>query len=517
MNLYRRLGLASLAVAFVLALLAVLPVAAASNFGTETPGTTVYDSAGILGPSQRSDLEAQAAQLRGAGIPVIVYIRADDRSSSQTMDDAKSLMADWNVELTSGAKDGFVIFINLKPGNLRHGSAAIYAGKALHDRALPQYELDRIYDDQMTPLLKQADFAGAIGVALTSVQHDVAFGPPPPRPPSAFERFSADMSRGPLSPVNIIGTVLAAMGVLFGFHYRARAAKPSGDPIPTTTPPEKLPPALAGALVAGSAADDRLMRATLFAFASRGALAVEPVSDDEVRIHLIDELQTPSEWETALWQALRAQADENGLIEQSQLRNLQSRWKPAKEELRQSLVRRGWFEASVPNRRRVMYLVAAVLFVLGIAALALAGTGKQPAGLAGAASLGIASVLVFVLASRMSELTNDGAIEAAPWIGFEQGLEASGNDWKDPLDLDVVMPYAVAFGVAKALDSRFESASDDGYQPVWLGPRVHRGSSPVSSYFTWLTINSAIAPAASSSSISGVGAAAGGAGASGSF
>ncbi|HLI52489.1 MAG TPA: TPM domain-containing protein, partial [Thermomicrobiaceae bacterium] len=455
----------SLAAALILALLAVLPAASASSFGTEIAGKAVYDSAGVLSPAQRSELETEANQLRQAGTPAIIYIRAESRSSGQTMDDAKSLMASWNVESAPGAKDGFVVFINLEPGNLKHGSATIYAGKALHERALPQSELDRIYDDQMTPLLKKADFAGAIGAALTGVQHDLAFGPPPPPPPSAFDRFSADASRGPLSPVNLIGLLLAAIGVFFGLRYRHTTARPPHEPIPTTVPPSKLAPALAGALVAGSASDDQLMRATLFDFASRGVLAVEPVSEDEVQIHLIGELEPRGEWEATLWRALKAQADEQGLIEHSQLANLQARWKPAKEELRASLVRRGLFEASVPDRRSLMYLVAGVLFVLALAALVLAGAGKQPAGVAGVVFLGAASVLILVLAARMSELSDEGANKAVPWIGFEQGLEASGREWNDPLNLDKVMPYAVAFGVAKALESRFESASDNGYQP----------------------------------------------------
>lgn len=513
----RRLSV-SLALGLVLALIAILPAAAASSFGNQTPGTSVYDSAGVLNASERFQLEALATRLGQAGAPAIVYIRADDRSAGETMDDAKSLMTDWSIESSPGAKDGFVVFINLKPGDLQHGSAAIYAGKSLHDRSLPQYELDRIYDNQMTPLLKKADFAGAINVALTTVQHDVAFGPPPPPPPSAFQRFSADATRGPLSPVNVIGLLVAVVGGFVALRKRYVVAKSSDRPTATTTPPGNLAPALAGALVAGSASDNELMIATLYDFASRGALAVEPISEEKVRIHLLSDLRPNAEWESAVWDALRSQADDDGVIEHDQLPNLQSHWGVPKEQLRDSLIGRGWFERTVPSRRNFIYSIAGILFILGVVALILAAVGDQALSAIGAGILGVTGISIFVLASRMRQNTSAGEAEALPWRGLQRGLELFGKEWDDPLDLDTVMPYAVALGVAKSLEKRFEAASDDGYQPAWLGPLQFRGNPGVSSYVCWLAMNSAIAPVSSGGSFSGgVGAAAGGAGAGGSF
>lgn len=508
---------ASLALGVTFALLAVIPASASSSFVQGTPGKFVYDTAGVLSPAQRSGLEAQADSLRRAGVPAIVYIREGDRSSNQTMDDAMSLMESWDVESAPGAKDGFVIFINLKPGDLKHGSAAIYAGKSLHDRSLPQYELDRIYSDQMAPLLKQGDFAGAIGTVLTTVQRDVTFGPPPPPPPSAFERFSADTTRGPISPVNLIGLLLAVVGAVLTTRLLQPAVRPSEAPTARTTPPGNLPPAVAGALVAGSASDNGLMQATLFDFAARGALAVEPISDDKVRIHLLGDLRPNSDWETALWETLRLQAGEHGSIEHDEIAKLQSHWDAPKEQLHDALVNRGWFDATVPSRRRTLYATGAILFLLGIGGLILAAAGAQPVGAVGGGLLAITGVTIFILAARMRENSSAGEVEALPWRGLQRGLEIFGKEWDDPLDLDMVMPYAVALGVAKSLEKRFEAASDEGYQPIWLGPMQFRGSSNISSYMCWAAINSAITPASTGAGFSGAGAAAGGAGAGGSF
>lgn len=508
----------ALVLGLVLALIAVLPTAAASSFGTQTPGTSVYDSAGVLNAAERTHLEAQATRLGQAGTPAIVYIRADDRSADETMDDAKSLMADWDIESSPGAKDGFVVFINLKPGDLEHGSAAIYAGKSLHARSLPQYELDRIYHDQMLPLLKKADFAGAIGIVLTTVQHDVAFGPPPPPPPSAFERFSADAARGPLSPVNIAALLLATLGAFFALRKRYVVAKPSEPPTTITTPPGNLAPAVAGALVAGGASNNEFMIATLYDFASRGVLAVEPISEEKVRIHLLSDLRSKAEWESAVWGALRAQADEDGIIDHDQLAKLQSHWDAPKEQLRDSLIDRGWFERTVPSRQHFMYVIAGILLIFGVVALILAAVGDQPPGAIGAGILAVTGITIFVLASRMRQNTSAGETEAQPWRGLQRGLELFGKEWNDPLDLDAVMPYAVALGVAKSLEKRFEAASEDGYEPTWLGPMQFRGNPSVSSYVCWMAMNSAITPVSSGGGFSGgVGAAAGGAGAGGSF
>jgi hypothetical protein len=35
----------------------------------------------------------------------------------------------WDVQSVPDARDGLVIFLNLKPGDVQHGEAALYAGE----------------------------------------------------------------------------------------------------------------------------------------------------------------------------------------------------------------------------------------------------------------------------------------------------------------------------------------------------------------------------------------------------
>ncbi len=59
-------------------------------------------------------------------------------------------MQAWNVESSSGARDGVVIFLNLQPDDQRHGEAAIIAGQKWNDKGiLTDRENQRIYDDVM--------------------------------------------------------------------------------------------------------------------------------------------------------------------------------------------------------------------------------------------------------------------------------------------------------------------------------------------------------------------------------
>src|SRR5579859_7491418 len=106
--------------------LVVLVLGATSILAAESPlsacpaspvsGQRIYDCAGLLTASETSDLEARARAVQQAGAPVIVYLQAKSATYDQTLSDAAGLMARWNVESKSGAKDGVVILLNLKPG-----------------------------------------------------------------------------------------------------------------------------------------------------------------------------------------------------------------------------------------------------------------------------------------------------------------------------------------------------------------------------------------------------------------
>jgi hypothetical protein len=76
-------------------------ISAASDFGTPIPGQHVYDMAGVLTPAETQALERRAVDLTASGTPVVVCLRAEDASQSQTTDDARDVDAKYDRELVS--------------------------------------------------------------------------------------------------------------------------------------------------------------------------------------------------------------------------------------------------------------------------------------------------------------------------------------------------------------------------------------------------------------------------------
>src|SRR5262245_55404560 len=114
-------GLAILLVALLALALAGCGDASAPDFGPPAPDQRVFDRAGVLSATERADLEAHAAGVARAGAPTIVYLRLLDASYDQTVQDARDLMDAWRVESVDGARDGLVVFLNLKPDDPHHG------------------------------------------------------------------------------------------------------------------------------------------------------------------------------------------------------------------------------------------------------------------------------------------------------------------------------------------------------------------------------------------------------------
>src|SRR5215471_16599565 len=144
-------------------LIAATTVFAASDFGTPTPGQHVYDRAGVLTPAETQSLERLVADLTASGTPVVVYLRAQDASQSQTTNDARDLMDAWNVQSAPDARDGLVIFLNLRPDDPHHGQAALFPGRRyVDDGTLSDSVLQRIFERDMQPALADGRLADGI-------------------------------------------------------------------------------------------------------------------------------------------------------------------------------------------------------------------------------------------------------------------------------------------------------------------------------------------------------------------
>ncbi len=170
--------------ALLVALACVLTVsvgsAAADDFGARVAGQHVYDRSGVLTSDQVQVLEDRVATLEGAHIPAVIYIQVKSATLQQAQQDARNLMDAWNVQSAEGARDGFVMFFDLTPGDTRHGQVGLFAGGTYARGPLSSTELDRIAGDVMRPALARGDLAGGAAAGLDAVAADV--GEPTPSP-----------------------------------------------------------------------------------------------------------------------------------------------------------------------------------------------------------------------------------------------------------------------------------------------------------------------------------------------
>jgi len=283
------------------------------RFGERVNGQRVYDRAGILTPAEISDLEAHAAAVERAGAPTVVYLQARDASQDETIQDGRDLMQAWNVESSSGARDGVVIFLNLQPDNKRHGEAAIIAGQKWNDKGnLTARENQRIYDDVMQPLLRDEKTAAGIAAALDAIAHDLTVGPPP----SSAAQQAADFLAGwPL--ITLAGLFILALATLIVHSRRWRKKPPTPPGSSDLTPSEDLTPALAGALTSGKIADTHL-EATLLDLARRGVIAMEP-DGDQLGVRILQPEPDLRGYERRLFTTIAEDAGPDGMIPASRI------------------------------------------------------------------------------------------------------------------------------------------------------------------------------------------------------
>ena len=128
-----------------------------------------------------------------------MVVRRLDETQDQTIADAATLMNSEHVESSPGAHDGLVVLVSLRPGDTRHGTAAMYAGEALLDGRVPRDELQRVYDEEMTPRLRGGEVAAAVDAGLLAVARDLRDGPPAPTR-SPAQRAAAGVTRLVLDP-----------------------------------------------------------------------------------------------------------------------------------------------------------------------------------------------------------------------------------------------------------------------------------------------------------------------------
>src|SRR5262249_35916504 len=95
----------------------------------------------------------------------------------EAANDAKALMNEWGVG-RAGINDGLVILFDVDT-SLQHGQVQLYAGPGFDSAFLSTEQRQSIYEDDMLPLLREADFDSAVQVALARVAGATLSAPDP--------------------------------------------------------------------------------------------------------------------------------------------------------------------------------------------------------------------------------------------------------------------------------------------------------------------------------------------------
>jgi uncharacterized membrane protein YgcG len=451
----------------------------------------VYDFAGILSPDAvvQAETTIDAIEAR-TGAEVVVYTQPVDYgvTTEETAARARALIDQWGIG-RKGFDDGMVIFFDIDPSG-EHGQVQLYAAPGFEATYLTNSQRQAIYENDMLPFLRNADFDGALGVALEQI--DAAATP---------ENAAALQTGRQINAVlGLVGAPIVFLG-LSGwafFHWRRFGKDPVylDDPsIYMPAPPPDLT-AASGAFVMDGKTSRRALTTAMLDLASRGLLSFReekgllglshkvgidtepPRGDDVEEAHRALNARRPTgPAEAVALTKLRALDGGAHYLEPDDLPKFGTSVSAFDTALENHVVDRGWMvekPSKVIGRwvgRGALALVAGVVavvigFNVPIAGLVMIG---------GAAIAG--GIVIMLFAQGMPSVTMPGAMIRAMLAAYRRTLEKTmeqarsmqqvvdeaGMDWL------VTPDQAVVWGTALGLQSKIEDVLQRSLEDVQTG------------------------------------------------
>lgn len=475
-------------------------------FPEPTEGQAVYDFAGVLSEGAIASAESTIDAIEArTGTEIVVYTQDSgsyELSTDETMAKVRALIDQWGVG-RAGFDDGLAIFFDLDP-SLEHGQVQLYAAPGFEAAFLSNEERQRIFEDDMLPYLRSADFDDALGAALAKV--DAAATPE--------HAAQLQTSRQINAVVGLVGAPIVLLG-LSGwafFHWRRFGKDPVylDDPsVLMPAPPPNLTAASAAVVMDGGTSR-RALTAAMLDLASRGLIAFREDAGilgigKKVGIDIAPE-RGDAEIEA---QRARNSRRPMGPAEELALRDLRSLGASAEgayidpdelpkfaekvggfdRVLEAHVVERGWF-AQKPSKVVGAWSVRGALAIVAGAIGIAAGLGIPFAGLTLIGAAGIAGGIVVVLfAQGMPAVTMPGAMIRAMLAAYrrtlqktmaqarsmQQVVDEAGLDWLDTPDQAVV--WGTALGLQHEIEGVLSRSLEDvrqgqsggviPYFPVW--------------------------------------------------
>ena len=471
-------------------------VAAGPPFPDPVEDHAVYDGAGIFSPATIAEAEATIDAIEArTGAEVVVYTQPVDFgvTTSETEARARALIDQWGIG-RAGFDDGMVIFFDIDPSG-EHGQVQLYGAPGFEAAFLTNGERQAIFDNDMLPFLRNADFDGALRVALERV--DAAATPEHAAQLQAGRQINAVLG--------LVGAPIVFLGLAGWafFHWRRYGKDPVylDDPsILMPAPPPDLT-AASGAFVMDGHASRRALTTAMLDLASRGTLAfreekgllglsnkvgvdVDPPSGDDVeetRRRLNARRPTGPAEEYALKELRDLAKDKTeGYIEPDDLPEFGTSVSTFDSKLETHVVKNRWMvekPSKVVNRWVARGIVA---IVAGVVALVI-GFNVPMSGLVLIGGAAIAGGLVItVMARGMPSVTMPGAMIRAMLAAYrrtlhktmeqarsmQQVVDEAGLPWLETPD------QAIVWGTALGLQGEIEDVLRRSLEDVHEAPQT---------------------------------------------
>ncbi len=482
-------------------------VPAGPPFPDPVAGRYVYDQANVFRPGTIAKVQAQIQAIRDrTGAEIVVYSQVVGSSVTQDQAEqhARALMDQWGVG-RKGFDDGLVILYDLDPSRV-HGQIQLYAGPGYQATFLSNQERQSIFDDDMLPLLKQADLDGALIVAMDKVDAN------------ATPQHAATLNQARVANA-IIGLVGAPIVLLLllawpALHWLRFGRDPDfrDDPsIYMPAPPPDLT-AAAGALVFDGRSSRHTLTTAMLDLASRDEIAFRPEvhrlgadkmgievhqpNEADARIALNRRRPTSGAEEYALSQlASLAKADADGanIVDSKDLLAFGAKVDTFDSRLELYATSKGWFSSAPKAAMSRWYAQGTIEVVFGIIGIVVAFNLPSDGLLLISGAAVLAGIVTLFVARAMPARTLAGATIRAMLAAYRRTLQktmelsrsmdqvvaSKAVPWLETPDQAVV--WGVALGLRADVEEVLGRTADDlvhghanpssTYLPLWYGSR----------------------------------------------
>jgi len=469
----------------------------------------VYDFAGIFSAAEivKAESTIDAIEAR-TGAEVVVYSQSVDYgvTTEETEARARALIDQWGIG-RKGFNDGMVVFFDIDPSG-EHGQVQLYAAPGFEATYLTNEDRQKIFENDMVPLLRDADFDGALDIAMQRI--DAAATPENAGRLQAGRQINA--------VIGLVGAPIVFLGLAgWAFFSWRRYGK---DPVYLDDPSILMPApppdltAASGAFLMDGHSSRRALTTAMLDLASRGLISfredkgmlglshkvgveTSPAAGDAVeeaqRARNARKPIGPAE-EYALRKLRVLGDDEQGFIEPDKLPEFGPSVSEFDSKLEDHVVSNGWV-VEKPSRVVARWVGKGVLAMFAGGAAIFLGVNLPASGLTiiGAAAIA-GGIVVCLFARSMPSVTMPGAMVRAMLAAYrrtldktmeqarsmQQVVDQSGLSWLETPDQAVV--WGTALGLQGAIESVLQRSLEDVRQQPQLAS---------STYFpTWYTTSS---------------------------